>query len=89
MRSKVKYQINKKDDGRLYLTNFHPSGEPEAFICCVIKAADESLRLVQNTGVQRVPLIKASKLLEDTSQETEELIKIFVTSIRTAGKKSR
>jgi four helix bundle protein len=39
--------------------------------------------------IQRVPLIKASKLLDDTLQETEELIRIFVTSIKTAGKKSR
>ena len=26
-----------KDNGRLYLLNFHPSGEPEVSICCVIK----------------------------------------------------
>jgi len=39
--------------------------------------------------IQRVPLIKASKLLDDTLQETEELIRIFVTSIKTAGKKRK
>jgi four helix bundle protein len=39
--------------------------------------------------IRRVPLIKASKLLDDSLQETEELIRIFVTSIKTAGKKSK
>ena len=39
--------------------------------------------------IQRVPLIKSSKLLDDFLQETEELIKIFVTSIKTAGKKRK
>ncbi|MDB4444215.1 four helix bundle protein [bacterium] len=34
--------------------------------------------------VQRVPLIKKPELLNDILQETEELIKIFVTSIKTA-----
>ena len=38
--------------------------------------------------VQRVPLIKNPKLLDDILQETEELIKIFVTSIKTSQKKS-
>ena len=37
--------------------------------------------------VQRVPLVKKPELLDDILQETEELIKIFVTSIRTAGQK--
>jgi len=31
--------ISKKDDGRFYLINFHPAGEPEAFICFVIKGS--------------------------------------------------
>jgi len=35
----VKYTISKKDDGRFYLINFHPAGESEAFICCVIKGS--------------------------------------------------
>ncbi len=35
--SKEKYSIGKKDNGGFYLINFHPSGEPEAFICCVAK----------------------------------------------------
>jgi len=26
-----------KNDGEFYLINFHPVGEPEAFICCVAK----------------------------------------------------
>ena len=34
--------------------------------------------------IQRVPLIKKSELLDDLLQETEELIKIFATSIKTA-----
>jgi len=37
--------------------------------------------------IQRVPHIKSSKLLNDALQETEELIRIFVTSIKTAQKK--
>ena len=36
--------------------------------------------------IQRVPLIKKPELLIDILQETEELIKIFVTSIKTAEK---
>jgi hypothetical protein len=39
--------------------------------------------------IQRVPLIKKPELLDDILQETEELIKIFVTSIKTAEKKPR
>jgi hypothetical protein len=38
-------------------------------------------------GKKRVPLIKKPGLLGDILQETEELIKIFVTSIKTAEKK--
>ena len=34
--------------------------------------------------IQKVPLIKKPELLSDILQETEELIKIFVTSIKTA-----
>ncbi|MCD6389065.1 MAG: four helix bundle protein [Desulfobulbaceae bacterium] len=37
--------------------------------------------------IKRVPLIKKPELLDSLLQETEELIKIFVTSIKTAGKK--
>ena len=36
--------------------------------------------------LQRVPLIKKPELLDDILQETEELIKIFVASIKTAEK---
>jgi four helix bundle protein len=39
--------------------------------------------------IQKVPLIKKSELLNDMIDETEELIKIFVTSIKTAGKKKK
>jgi four helix bundle protein len=39
--------------------------------------------------IQRVPLINKPKLLNDILQETEELIKIFVTSIKTAEKKMK
>ena len=35
----LKSPPNKADDGPFYLINFHPSGEPETFICCVIKGA--------------------------------------------------
>jgi four helix bundle protein len=37
--------------------------------------------------IQREPLIKKAELLDDILQETEELSKIFVTSIKTAEKK--
>ena len=39
--------------------------------------------------IHRVPLVKSSEKLNDLLEETEELIKIFVTSIRTAGKKKK
>ena len=39
--------------------------------------------------IQRVPLINKPELLNDILQETEELIKIFVTSIKTAEKKKK
>ena len=37
--------------------------------------------------IQCVPLIKKPELLDDILQEIEELIKIFVTSIKTGEKK--
>jgi four helix bundle protein len=37
--------------------------------------------------IQSVSLIKKPELLDDILEETEELIKIFVTSIKTAEKK--
>ena len=37
--------------------------------------------------IQQVPLIKKPELLTDILEETEELIKIFVTSIKTARKR--
>ncbi len=39
--------------------------------------------------IQRVPLIKKPELLDDIIKETEELIKIFVTSIKTSEKKHK
>jgi hypothetical protein len=39
LKSKVKYPNSKKRYSRYYLINFHPAGEPEAFICCVIKGS--------------------------------------------------
>jgi len=39
--------------------------------------------------IQRVPLLKPPEKLDDILQETEELIKIFVSSIRTAEKKKK
>jgi hypothetical protein len=42
-----------------------------------------------SNGKKCVPLIKKSELLDDILQETEELIKLFVTSIKTAEKKPR
>ena len=38
--------------------------------------------------IQRVPLIRKPDLLNEILQETDELIKIFVTSIKTAEKNS-
>jgi four helix bundle protein len=39
--------------------------------------------------IQRVPLIEKPELLNDILEETEQLIKIFVTSINTAEKKQK
>ena len=39
--------------------------------------------------IQRVPLVQKPELLNDILLETEELIKIFVTSIKTAAKKKK
>ncbi|MBW2177035.1 MAG: four helix bundle protein [Deltaproteobacteria bacterium] len=39
--------------------------------------------------IQRVPLVKKPELLNDMLEETEQLIKIFVSSIKTAEKKKR
>jgi four helix bundle protein len=58
---------------------------PKDFIhklCISLKELRESQRWLKL--IQRVPLIKKSELLNDILQETEELIKIFATSIKTA-----
>jgi len=39
--------------------------------------------------IQRVPLIEKPELINDILDETEELVKIFVTSIKTAEKKRK
>ena len=39
--------------------------------------------------IQRVPLIKPPERVNDILQETEELIKIFVSSIKTAEEKKK
>ncbi len=39
--------------------------------------------------IQRVPLVKSSEQVDALLEETEELIKIFVASIRTAQKKKK
>ena len=39
--------------------------------------------------IQRVPLLRNNSLLDELLQESEELIKIFVTSIKTAIKKMK
>ncbi len=39
--------------------------------------------------IQRVPLIKKPELQNDILKETEELIEIFVTRIKTAEKKQK
>ena len=49
-----------------------------------LREAQRWLRLIQ-----RIPLIQKPELLNDVLQETEELIKIFVTSIKTAEKKHK
>jgi len=37
--------------------------------------------------IQKIPLIKKPERITDVLEETEQLIKIFVTSIKTAEKK--
>jgi len=39
--------------------------------------------------IEKVPLLKNPKMIEELLLETEELIKIFVTSIKTAKKKKK
>ncbi len=39
--------------------------------------------------IQRVPLVKQPEKMDDILEETEELIKIFVSSIRTVEKKKK
>ena len=65
-------------------------GSPKDFIHKLrisLKELRETQRWVKL--VQRVPLITKPDLLDNILQETEELIKIFVTSIKTAEKKKK
>ena len=39
--------------------------------------------------ILKVPLIDKSNLVDDILEETEQLIKIFVTSVKTADKKNK
>lgn len=50
-----------------------------------LKELRESLRWLKL--IQRIPLIENSKLMDEILNETEELIKIFFSSIKTAGEK--
>ena len=52
-----------------------------------LKELRESMRWLRL--IQRIPLVKSHERLTEIVQETEELIKIFVASIRTAKKKSK
>jgi four helix bundle protein len=52
-----------------------------------LKELRETNRWLKLIG--RVPLIDKTELLDDMSQETEELIKIFFSSIRTSEKKQQ
>ena len=45
--------------------------------------------MVKTYSARRVPLTKKSESLNDNLDETEELIKIFVASIKTAEKKQK
>jgi four helix bundle protein len=53
----------------------------------VLKELRESQRWLKL--IQRVPLLEKPELLDENLQETEEQIKIFVTSIKTAEKKRK
>ena len=53
-------------------------------LCISLKELRETQRWLKL--IERLSLIKATELLEDSIEESEELIKIFVTSIKTAGK---
>jgi four helix bundle protein len=63
---------------------------PKDFIhklCISLKELRETERWLKL--IQRVPLIKKPALLDGILEETEELIKIFVASIKTAEKNKR
>jgi four helix bundle protein len=63
---------------------------PKDFIhklCISLKELRETERWLKL--IQHVPLIKKPALLGGILEETEELIKIFVTSIKTAEKKKK
>jgi hypothetical protein len=75
LESKEKYSIGKKDNGRFYLINFHPAGEPEAFICCVADAGDplidkhpkSEIAEACNLIIEKIMGDNMANLLEDRS----------------------
>jgi len=52
-----------------------------------LKEVRETKRWLKH--IKRVPLVKQTAQVDNASAETEELIKIFVSSIRTAEKKKK
>ena len=66
------------------------AGSPKDFIH-KLRVSLKELRETQRwlRLIQRIPLIKKPELLDNISEETEELIKIFVTSIKTAEKSKK
>ena len=66
------------------------AGSPKDFIH-KLRISLKELRETQRwlKLIQRVPLVKSASQLDGIQQETEELIKIFVASIKTAQKKRK
>ena len=80
----VKLFSMRKDYGRFTEKDEHRTSNVQHRTLNGKKGTQRLLKLIQ-----RVPLIKKPELLNDILQETEELIKIFVTSIKTAEKKQK
>ena len=76
--------------GTLIQTMVIPGGGIQRDFIHKIRISLKELRETQMTKAsQRVPLISKPELLDDIINETEELIKIFVTSIKTAEKRRK
>ncbi len=80
----AKLFLHRMDCGRFTEKNEHRTSNVQHRIFNGKKVTQRWLKLIQ-----RVPLIKKPELLNDILEETEELIKIFVTSIKTAEKKQK